>query len=117
MPTVPPSRAWRGLPHRLSAKPPSRLQRHRIFPMKSDKSVTTELRIVAGSLRGRKVIARVHGGLRPTPQRVRESLFSILGNAVPGRAFFDIFAGTGIVGLEAVSRGASEARLIEGDGA
>src|SRR5437016_4252401 len=83
--------------------------------MKIDKAVRTELRIVAGSLRGRKVTAMVHEGLRPTPQRVRESLFSILGNAVPGRPFFDIFAGTGIVGLEAVSRGASEARLIEGD--
>jgi 16S rRNA (guanine966-N2)-methyltransferase len=83
--------------------------------MKIAKPVRTELRIVAGSLRGRKITVTVHAGLRPTPQRVRESLFSILGNAVPGRAFIDLFAGTGIVGLEAVSRGASEARLIEGD--
>lgn len=75
----------------------------------------TEVRIVAGSLRGRKLTCVVHEGLRPTPQLVREALFSILGNAVPDRAFYDVFAGTGVVGLEAVSRGASSARLIEKD--
>lgn len=73
----------------------------------------TQVRIVAGSLRGRKLSCVVHDGLRPTPQMVREALFSILGNAVPGRVFYDIFAGTGVVGLEAVSRGATTARLIE----
>src|SRR4026209_1911167 len=51
--------------------------------------------------------------MRPTPQMVREALFSILGNAVPGRVFYDIFAGTGVVGLEAVSRGATSSRFIE----
>lgn len=75
-----------------------------------------EIRIVAGSLKGRKLTVFVHEGMRPTPQLVREALFSILGNAVPGRIFFDIFAGTGVVGLEAVSRGASGARLIEANG-
>jgi 16S rRNA (guanine966-N2)-methyltransferase len=54
-----------------------------------------QLRIVAGLLRGRKVSSTVHPGMRPTPDRVREALFSILGNAVPGRPFFDLFAGTG----------------------
>lgn len=75
----------------------------------------TEVRIVAGSLKGRKLTVVVHAGLRPTPQMVREALFSILGNAVPGRVFYDVFAGTGVVGLEAVSRGATAARLIEKD--
>ena len=75
----------------------------------------TQVRIVAGSLRGRKLTCVVHEGMRPTPQMVREALFSILGNAVPGRAFYDVFAGTGVVGLEAVSRGATSARLIEKD--
>jgi 16S rRNA (guanine(966)-N(2))-methyltransferase RsmD len=75
----------------------------------------TEVRIVAGSLRGRKLSVVVHEGMRPTPQFVREALFSILGNAVPDRVFYDVFAGTGVVGLEAVSRGASSARLIEKD--
>ena len=78
-------------------------------------SEKTQVRIVAGSLRGRKLTVVVHEGLRPTPQMVREALFSILGNAVPGRAFYDLFAGTGVVGLEAVSRGATSARLVEKD--
>src|SRR5437762_9734324 len=73
------------------------------------------LRIVAGRLRGRKLIVAVHPGLRPTPQMVREALFSILGNAVPGRPFVDVFAGTGVVGLEALSRGASQVSFIERD--
>jgi 16S rRNA (guanine(966)-N(2))-methyltransferase RsmD len=46
---------------------------------------------------------------------VREALFSILGNAIPGRPFFDVFAGTGVNGLEALSRGASEAVFVERD--
>jgi 16S rRNA (guanine966-N2)-methyltransferase len=75
-----------------------------------------QVRIIAGSLRGRKLTVVVHEGMRPTPQMVREALFSILGNAVPDRVFYDVFAGTGVVGLEAVSRGATSARLIEKDG-
>jgi 16S rRNA (guanine(966)-N(2))-methyltransferase RsmD len=75
----------------------------------------TQVRIVAGSLRGRKLTVVVHEGMRPTPQMVREAFFSILGNAIPDRVFYDVFAGTGVVGLEAVSRGASSARLIEKD--
>jgi 16S rRNA (guanine(966)-N(2))-methyltransferase RsmD len=75
----------------------------------------TQLRIVAGSLRGRKVTVQVSASLRPTPQMVREALFSILGNAVPDRPFFDVFAGTGVVGLEALSRGASRTTFVERD--
>lgn len=75
----------------------------------------TQIRIVAGSLRGRKLSCTVNESLRPTPQRVREALFSILGNAVPDRQFFDVFAGTGVVGLEALSRGASSVTFVERD--
>jgi 16S rRNA (guanine(966)-N(2))-methyltransferase RsmD len=53
--------------------------------------------------------------VRPTPQMVREALFSILGDAVPERLFVDVFAGTGAVGLEALSRGASAALFLERD--
>src|SRR5436305_1042788 len=74
-----------------------------------------QLRIVSGSLRGRKLTCEVHAGLRPTPDMVREALFSILGNAVPGRPFVDVFAGTGVVGLEALSRGATHATFVERD--
>lgn len=73
------------------------------------------IRIVAGTLRGRKVGCFVTEHLRPTPQMVREAYFSILGNAIPDRAFIDIFAGTGVIGIEALSRGASAAHLIERD--
>ena len=75
----------------------------------------TSLRIVSGSLRGRKLNCIVNPELRPTPQMVREALFSILGNAIPERAFVDIFSGTGVNGLEALSRGASRALFIERD--
>ncbi len=73
----------------------------------------TQVRIVAGSLRGRKLTVVVHEGMRPTPQMVREAFFSILGDAIPDRVFYDVFAGTGVVGLEAVSRGATSARFVE----
>src|SRR5438094_10209563 len=75
----------------------------------------TQLRIVAGSLRGRKLTCDVNPQVRPAPQMVREALFSILGDAVPDRPFFDLFAGTGAIGLEALSRGASAVTLIERD--
>jgi len=75
-----------------------------------------QLRIVAGDLKGRQLAVAVHAGMRPTPQLVREALFSILGHAVAGRPFFDVFAGTGINGLEALSRGASRAVFVERDG-
>jgi len=77
--------------------------------------IRTQLRIVAGNLRGRKLDCVVHEDLRPTPQMVREALFSILGNAVPNRPFFDVFAGTGANGLEAISRGAKVATFVERD--
>src|SRR5262249_38645272 len=74
-----------------------------------------QLRIVAGSLRGRKPLCDIPAGGRPTPQMGREALFSILGNAVPGRLFVDVFAGTGAIGLEALSRGADEILFVERD--
>lgn len=75
----------------------------------------TQLRIVAGSLKGRRLTYSVDPHLRPTPDLVRGALFSILGNAVPGRPFVDLFAGTGAVGMEALSRGAAPVTLVERD--
>jgi 16S rRNA (guanine966-N2)-methyltransferase len=75
----------------------------------------TQLRIVAGAFRGRKLNCNVGMYLRPTPQRVREALFSILGDAVPDRLFVDVFAGTGVIGLEALSRGAKQTLFVERD--
>jgi 16S rRNA (guanine966-N2)-methyltransferase len=97
------SRAWRDL------------DSHDVYNSLIMEHIRTQLRIIAGQLRGRKLDCVVHEDLRPTPQMVREALFSILGNAVPQRAFYDIFAGTGANGLEAISRGASEAVFLERD--
>jgi 16S rRNA (guanine(966)-N(2))-methyltransferase RsmD len=74
-----------------------------------------QLRIVAGILRGRKLHCQIDEAVRPTPQMVREALFSILGDAVPDRPFIDLFGGTGAVGLEAISRGARSTTFIERD--
>src|SRR5438034_3246302 len=73
------------------------------------------LRIVAGEQRGRKLTCIFNPQLRPTPDRVREALFNILRERVPGRLFIDVFAGSGIVGLEALSRGAAAALFLERD--
>src|SRR5436190_16986407 len=75
----------------------------------------TYIRIISGSLRGRKLPYTVSEDLRPTPQMVREAFFSILGNAIPNRLFIDLFAGTGVVGMEGLSRGASAAYFVERD--
>src|SRR6516165_4887389 len=75
----------------------------------------TQVRIVAGDLRGRKISCTVTPDLRPTPQMVREAYFSILGDAIPERPFFDVFAGTGVLGIEALSRGAKSATFLERD--
>jgi 16S rRNA (guanine(966)-N(2))-methyltransferase RsmD len=73
------------------------------------------LRIIAGTLRGRRI--RVPSGLaiRPTPDRVREALFSILGGDLDSLTVLDAYAGTGALGFEALSRGASRATFIEAD--
>ena len=61
------------------------------------------VRIIAGIWRGRRVHFPDIPGLRPTPDRVRGAYFSILGNAIPGRVFVDIFAGTGVSARSAAS--------------
>jgi 16S rRNA (guanine966-N2)-methyltransferase len=76
----------------------------------------TSLRIVSGILRGRKLTCNVEPKLRPMPDRVRESLFSILTSEISGRPFFDLFAGTGAVGMEGLSRGAAPVTFVEFDG-
>ena len=73
------------------------------------------MRIVGGEWRGRKVSFADIEGLRPTPDRVRETLFNWLQFHIAGARCLDVFAGSGILGIEAVSRGASSAFLIERD--
>lgn len=71
------------------------------------------MRIVAGQYRGRVLKSPGKLRLRPTSDRLRETLFNILGAAVEGSSFLDVYAGTGAVGIEALSRGAREAVFIE----
>ncbi|WP_304526355.1 16S rRNA (guanine(966)-N(2))-methyltransferase RsmD [Halomonas sp. I5-271120] len=71
------------------------------------------LRIIGGDYRRRTLPVLDHPGLRPTPGRVRETLFNWLANATAGARVLDLFAGTGALGLEALSRGAREALFIE----
>ncbi len=73
------------------------------------------MRIIAGVARGRRIESPAGWSTRPTLDRVRENLFNILSPRMPDAAFLDLFAGTGANGLEAVSRGAARAVLVDND--
>jgi 16S rRNA (guanine966-N2)-methyltransferase len=71
------------------------------------------LRVIAGKYRSRTLRSLKGQMLRPTSDRLRETLFNILGAQVPGSTFVDLYAGTGAVGIEALSRGARHAIFVE----
>jgi 16S rRNA (guanine966-N2)-methyltransferase len=71
------------------------------------------MRIIAGSARGRKLLSPVGMGTRPTLDRIKEAIFNIIQNRTRGAVAVDMFSGTGSLGLEAVSRGASKCYLID----
>ena len=71
------------------------------------------MRVISGSAKGRRLSAVPGTGTRPITDRVKESLFNILGERVPTSRFLDLFAGTGSVGIEALSRGAGSAVFVE----
>lgn len=73
------------------------------------------IRIIAGEYRGRRIPVPDRPGLRPTPDRVRETLFNWLGQSLDGLACLDLFAGSGALGFEAASRGAARVVLVEQD--
>ncbi len=73
------------------------------------------LRVIGGTARGRRLKMVPGSGTRPITDRVKEALFNILGQDVDGAAFLDLFAGTGSVGIEALSRGAAHAVFVEND--
>ena len=76
-----------------------------------------EVRIIGGQWRRTKLPVALKPGLRPTPDRVRETLFNWLGQSLVGWRCADVFAGTGALGLEAASRGAAQVQLCEQDSA
>jgi 16S rRNA (guanine966-N2)-methyltransferase len=73
------------------------------------------LRIVSGVFRGRRLFGPTWEGLRPTSDKLRETLFNILAARIPGARVLDGYAGTGAVGLEALSRGAESVLFVERD--
>lgn len=74
------------------------------------------VRIIGGAFRGRRLPLAANPALRPTPDRVRETLFNWLQPMVAGARVLDLYAGSGALGLEALSRGAAEAWFVEQDG-
>ena len=72
-----------------------------------------QLRIIGGQWRGRKVPVPIAEGLRPTGDRMRETLFNWLAAEIAGARCLDLFAGTGVLGLEALSRGANHCTFVE----
>ena len=73
------------------------------------------MRIIGGTARGRRLVGPSSEGTRPLADRAREALFNILGPGIRGERVLDLFAGTGAVGLEALSRGAASATFVERD--
>ncbi len=75
------------------------------------------MRVISGSLRGRPLRAPMRSSLRPTSDRVREAMFDIVGSlgGVEGADVLDLFAGTGALGIEAISRGAEHVTFVEND--
>lgn len=73
------------------------------------------LRVIAGTLGGRRLEGPPRTGVRPTSDRVREALFEVLGAAVEDARVLDLYSGTGAVGIEALSRGATWCDFVESD--
>ena len=74
-----------------------------------------QVRIIGGEWRGRKLVLPQDVALRPSPDRVRETLFNWLAPVIDGANVLDLFAGTGALGFEALSRGAASAALVDHD--
>ena len=73
------------------------------------------MRVIAGSLRGRRLLTPSWDGLRPTSDRLRETMFNILAPRIEGAGVLDGYAGTGAIGIEALSRGAASVTFVDHD--
>ena len=73
------------------------------------------MRVIAGALKGRRLQAPAWEGLRPTSDKLRETLFNVLAPRIGGARVLDGYAGTGAVGIEALSRGAAHVTFVERD--
>lgn len=84
-------------------------------PEQTRAAQTRELRIIAGQWRGRRWRFPIGSDIRPTPDRVRETLFNWLAPQIRGARVLDLFAGSGALGLESLSRGAAHATFVDTD--
>lgn len=75
------------------------------------------MRVIAGKAKGRRLSVPKRKGVRPTSDYLREALFDILGSSIRGMRFLDLYAGSGAVGIEALSRGGAEVVFLEQDAA
>ena len=73
------------------------------------------MRVIAGAFKGRRLKSPAWDGLRPTSDRLRETLFNVLAPRIEGARVLDLFAGTGAVGIEALSRGAAHVTFVDRD--
>src|ERR1700679_2444734 len=73
------------------------------------------MRVIAGEFKGRQLLAPRGWKVRPTSERVREAIFSTLGERVEGAVVLDLYCGTGALAIEALSRGAARATLVDRD--
>lgn len=107
--------ALRAPPAAAAAAEPKKAKPH----LKAFKAPTGagQIRIIGGQWKRTRLPVAQHPGLRPTPDRVRETLFNWLGQDLSGWRCFDAFAGTGALGLEAASRGAAAVQLVESEAA
>src|SRR5262245_56928283 len=85
------------------------------YPITRLPDAESAVRVIAGSLKGRRLLAPFWDGLRPTSDKLRETLFNILAPRVAGARVLDGYAGTGALGIEAVSRGAAHVTFVERD--
>jgi 16S rRNA (guanine966-N2)-methyltransferase len=77
--------------------------------------MTERLRITGGTRRNRRLVSPPKNTIRPASDMIRQAVFNLLGDQIKGTVFYDVFAGTGIVGMEALSRGAERAYFLELD--
>ena len=95
------------------AKRPVRPHHDRPREPGADSAQPSDVRIIGGTFRGRRLLYGGQLRTRPMKDRVREAVFNLLGTAVAGKHAVDLFAGTGALGIEALSRGAASATFIE----
>ncbi len=98
---------------RAFAEPPQRKAALKKSAIKPDAALPREVRIIGGEWKRSKLPVALMPGLRPTPDRVRETVFNWLGADLSGWRCLDAFAGSGALGFEAASRGASSVTLLE----